>query len=160
MRIGTYGPIIFEVGSKKVYTFGGLTRNTSITFEEQENAKDKPVLRKKADNADDISFEIYLDHDYVNIEKEMKTWEKIKSSGKAYYLIIGDKKEAENKLKITNLSISYDTIGPNGIKHRAKISITMKETWGKKESVVTPTTKKEKKKAAQRTRNVSKVSKK
>ena len=83
MKIATYGPKVFSVSTKKIMTFGAVSRSASYNVEEQENGSNKPKLKNKAPGLETMSFELELKHNSVNVRKEVESW--IALRGKAYY---------------------------------------------------------------------------
>lgn len=125
MRIATYGSKVFTVSSDKIYTFNNLTRSVGYTVEEQENGTDKPKLKNKAPKLEDLSFEIELKSESVNVRAEIKSW--ISMVGESHYFILGKDKYGSNKWKLTDVNVSNQEVILGGNLKKATLSLSLKE---------------------------------
>lgn len=107
MAIAVFKNKTFQVSSKKVYTFDGLTWGGDIQAEAQDKLNSKPSTYIKGIGLNNMSFEISLKSSLgINVRSEIEQWEAIKNSLQAAIFILGTKPLGPNKwlLKSTNTS--------------------------------------------------------
>lgn len=128
MKVATYGSKVFTVSSNKIYTFNGLTRSAGYSVEEQENGTNKPKLKKKAPELENMSFNIELRADSVNVRAEIKSW--IAMVGESHYFILGKDKYGSNKWKLTSVNVPDHEVGLEGELIKATLNLSFKEDSG------------------------------
>lgn len=132
MKIATYGPKVFSIDEKRIYTFDQLSRSSSYSVDEQENGTGKPRLKNKAPGVDDMSFSIKLKDEYVNVRDEIDDW--IKMQGKSSYFIIGKEQYGMSKWKLIGVNVSDQTFAGNGQIRTATLSLSFNEDFSPKKS--------------------------
>lgn len=160
--VGSYGPKKFVVSSKKIYTFSETSISSSIEFEDKENGKGIPIKRKKRDNGEEITINIQLVSQCVNVLDEFYSWKKMKSKAVPYYFLIGNRKISSYKLVISNVSLSEIKVAAKkGVIASATMAVTLNETGSKSKPASSKKAKLQNKRlAAKATRNCKKVKKK
>jgi hypothetical protein len=132
MKIATYGPKVFSIDEKKIYTFGQVSRSSSYSVDEQENGTSKPKLKNKAPGIEAMSFEVNMKSEYVNVRTEINDW--IKMQGKSSYFIIGKEQYGLSKWRLVGVDVSNQTFAGNGQLRSATVSLSFKEDYNPKKS--------------------------
>ncbi len=128
MPIGSLGDTVFEVSSREVRTFQGMSRTTSAKYASHEIIGSKPVLEYLAPDGEEISFSMQLSASLgVNPTEEANKLRELCEKGEAMYLILGNQTIGQNQWIIESVGESLDTVDNNGRVIITRLDITLKE---------------------------------
>ena len=129
-KVGNWGKnITFQVNSKKVLTFGKMSRTVSAGWTAHEIVGKKPKYEFTGPDASKVEISDVLLSAYHGVKprKMIETLEKAIEKGTVDYLYIGGKKIGKNKMKLESMSESWDEIWNKGELVRAKVDLTFSE---------------------------------
>lgn len=143
-KVGSLGKIKFYVksikGRPEILSFSGMTRESSVRYEEHPVGGKKALLEFIAPQPDQISLTIVARTEFGvaphDIQKQLHT---CMNKGTACTFMLGGKRIGSYKWVITNLSDSYQTICRNGKVTEMHFSVTLKEYRYKKKKSATHT---------------------
>lgn len=124
--IGTFGHIVFETSTDRVFTFAGLTRKGSAAFAEHPVLDDKAVLQHVGSGLDTVDFSIRLDAAWgVNPVVDIEKLREIMVAGDEQTLIIGGNVLGE--FVLVDLEETWDRVDNRGTVLVAGVSLSLKE---------------------------------
>ena len=128
MPLGSLGPIIFEVSSRKVRTFKDMKRTTKARYASHEVIGSVPILEYIGPDGEEISFTMQFSASWgVNPQEETDKVREMCEKGKAEYLILGNSVIGANQWVITDVGDSADTWDNMGRIIKTQIDVTIKE---------------------------------
>jgi phage protein U len=127
-RIGSFGGVTFEVSTKKVLTFSGLSRGGSARWGIHDINLKKPMPEFLGPGQENISFKIKLNALHgVNPEAELNKLRTFRDTGKVSSFILGTKPISSSYWYIDDISEEYKTIDGKGRLISVEATITLKE---------------------------------
>ena len=115
MAIATFGTKVFQVDTKKIYTFNSLSHSSSLETEAQEVEGKKPSTYIKGEGLGTLSFVIPLERAYgLDPRTEWESWENILAQQVPQLFVLGGKPLGKNKWLLKSVSPSDFTIDSNG----------------------------------------------
>lgn len=128
MAIAVFKNKTFQVNSKKVYTFDGLTWGGDIQSEAQDKLNSKPSTYIKGNGLKNMSFEIPLKASLsMNVRKEIEDWEAIRDSLQSAIFMLGVKPLGVNKWLLKSVNISDAIIDNKGNISEANLKLDFEE---------------------------------
>ena len=113
--VGSFGDLIFEVSTERVFTFDNFTHKVAARYAKHELINSPVVLEYLGEDTHEITLNITLTATLgVNPGLEIKRIQELVLSGSAEFLIIGNEVVGESRFVITEAStraISYDGQG-------------------------------------------------
>ena len=107
MALGGFAGKLFEVSSKKIYTFDEYTKSFSLNVESQDVDGDKPSTYIKGKGLQNPSISIKLRQaSDIDVQTEVEWWGALCEAGVPYMLFLGDNPVAANKFLLKNVSLS------------------------------------------------------
>lgn len=128
-QIGNLGKlIVFEVSSKKVMTFSGMTQTVKGRWTSHQVIGGKPVSEFLGSDLRTISLTILLSATHgVRPRDTIEKIEKSIEKGTPYPLVIGGKKVGKYEWKITGMTETWGEIIKDGRLAQAKVTLTLEE---------------------------------
>lgn len=128
-QIGNLGKlIVFEVSSKKVLTFGKMTKTVKGRWTSHAVIGNKPVSEFLGPDQGNISFPIFLTVNHgVRPRTTIEKIEKAIESGTHLSFVIGGKKVGSNQWVITDMSETWDEIIQDGRLVSAHLTLNLAE---------------------------------
>lgn len=128
-QIGNLGKlIVFEVNSKKVLTFNGMTQTVKGRWTTHDIIGNKPKSEFLGAGQRAISLNIYLSVNHgVKPRSIIEKIEKSVENGTPYLLVIGGKQVGDNQWVITDMSETWDDIIMDGKLVSANLLINLAE---------------------------------
>lgn len=128
-QIGNLGKlIVFEVSSKKVLTFHGMTQTVSGRWTAHNVIGGKPKSEFLGPGQRGITLTISLSVNHgVKPRSTIERIEKAVETGEHFPLVIGGKKVGDHEWSIANMSETWGTIIKDGCLVSASLSITLSE---------------------------------
>lgn len=128
-QIGNLGKlIVFEVSSKKVLTFGKMTKTVKGRWTSHAVIGNKPVSEFLGPDQGNISFPIFLTVNHgVRPRTTIEKIEKAIESGTPLSFVIGGKKVGSNQWVITDMSETWDEIIQDGRLVSAHLTLNLAE---------------------------------
>ena len=128
MSIAVFKNKTFQVSSKKVYTFDGLTWGGDIQAEAQDKLNSKPSTYIKGNGLKNMSFEILLKTSLnMNVRREIEDWEAIRDSLQSAIFMLGAKPLGTNKWLLKSVNISDTRIDNKGNLIEASLKLDFEE---------------------------------
>ena len=126
--IGSMGSVIFNVSSRRIFTFDNYSRSTAVKVASHEIMGNKPILELTGNESDEITFDILLRKQHsINPQKKYDELRTMCESGKVFPLIIGGKPVSDNYWLLTNVGKSVNFFGKKGDIISMSLSVTLKE---------------------------------
>ena len=124
--IGNFGDVItFSVRPDRILTFSDFNRTVSGKWAVHDAIGKRGKTEFIGPDLSNNTFTVILDVSHgIKPRKMIDTIEKAVHKGTAEYLVIGGKKIGSKKLRITQMSETWDEIYKNGILCRATINLT------------------------------------
>lgn len=128
-QIGNLGNlIVFEVSSKKVLTFGKMTKAVKGRWTNHAAIGNKPVSEFLGPDQGNVSLSIFLTVNHgVRPRKTIEKIENAIESGTPLSFVIGGKKIGSNRWVITDMSETWDEIIQDGILVSAHLTLNLAE---------------------------------
>ncbi|MEK3976051.1 phage tail protein [Psychrobacillus sp. FSL K6-1267] len=127
-KIGSLGGIVFEVSSKKNYTFKDFSRSGSARWNEHEIIASKPISEFLGADLEEITFTIILKAEFgVNPLKQLEIMRKIRDTGKTAPFVLGGKPLSINHWSIRQISETHKTVDNKGNVLNVEATLTLKE---------------------------------
>lgn len=127
-KIGSFGPIVFEVTTDKVYTFHNFSRTTEPRYVEHKVQRLKPRLEFEGEGIDPIKLTIRLKSWLgVNPEKEMKRIRDYAQRGKRDLLIIGSEPVSPNYFVIKRAEETHQKVDNKGFVLEIEVQLDLLE---------------------------------
>ena len=151
-KVGSLGKISFYVRDTKkgpeILSFSGMTRESSVKYEEHPVNGKKALLEYIAPQPDQINMTIVARADFgvspYKIQNQMREY---KDKGTACTFMLGGKRIGAYKWVIVSLSQAYQTVSVNGMVKEMSCSVTLKEYRYKKKKTTTTKSKTKTKKS-------------
>jgi hypothetical protein len=115
MPIATWGPKVFDTSSNSIIPMKDLTNTAALKTEETEVSGGKSTIKVKGEGLETLSFNVRLDHAYVGVADEIKSWKSLETGKIAYPLIIGNSVFGPAKWLLMTVAVSETRIGPFGV---------------------------------------------
>lgn len=126
MKIGSFGPIVFETG-KRVYTFDGLTYESSLSIQSEKTDGSKPGTISEDLELDNISFKLKLSAPHGVIpRRELEKWVALKDSKQKNSFILGSKPFG-GLWQLTSVKMSDAIFLGNGSMYECMLELTAQE---------------------------------
>lgn len=126
--LASFGNKIFEVSTNRIYTLSNLSKQISLSIEEQEVEGGKPKIYVKNADLRTLSFDIKLIASLgVNIEQELKDWEDMLENKTVSEFIFNNRK-INNKWLL--ISVGQDIEESSTRIESATIRVELKEFAG------------------------------
>lgn len=113
--VGSFGDLLFEVSTERVFTFDNFTHKVASRYAKHELCNGVPVLEFLGEDTSKITLTITLTASLgVNPGYEIKRIQELVLNGDAEWLIIGNEVVGNSRFVITEAStraISYDGEG-------------------------------------------------
>ena len=124
--IGNFGDVItFAVNQNKISTFSDFSRTVSGKWAVHDAIGKRGKTEFIGPELSNNAMTVILDVSHgINPRKMIDAIEKAVHKGTAEYLIIGGKKIGSKKLRITEMSETWDKIYVNGLLYRATLNLT------------------------------------
>ncbi|PNT91295.1 phage tail protein [Clostridium thermosuccinogenes] len=114
--IATFAGKVFQVDSKKIYTFSDFSYTSTLQTEKQDADGSKPSTYIKGPDLDKLSIKIKLDASWgVNPRNEWGAWKRILEERKAYKFILGGVPINNTNWLLTSVSPSNVVINGSGM---------------------------------------------
>lgn len=114
-KIGSFGPIVFEVSTDKIFTFHNFSRTTEPRYVEHKVQRLKPRLEFEGEGIDPIKLSIRLKSWLgVKPEEEMKKIRDYAQKGKRDLLIIGSEPVSPNYFVIRRAEETHQKVDNKG----------------------------------------------
>jgi phage protein U len=127
-KVGSFGGVTFEVSTKKVLTFNGLSRGGSARWSTHDINLKKPMPEFLGPGQETISFKIRLNALHgVNPEAELNKLRTFRDTGKVSSFILGTKPISSSYWYIDDVSEDYKTIDGKGRPIIVEATLTLKE---------------------------------
>ncbi len=127
-QIGSFGPIVFEVSDKRVFTLSNMKQQISAQYGDHKLINKKPQKEYIGAGARVFKFSITVNVMLgVKPKDVLRDMEYLTESGFTDYLVIGNKTVGSNKFCITDLGETWDTVYSGGELARATLDVTMVE---------------------------------
>lgn len=128
MNLGGFGNKLFEVSSKKVYTFTNDTNERSLETEEQDVDGRKPSVYIKNLGLINPSFNIELRQAKgLDVDNEFNEWNAILENKEKHMLFLGRNPVSSNKFLLVKISPSNVEYSMNGKRIKMTLGLTFKE---------------------------------
>lgn len=128
MPIAVFGKKVFQVSSKKVYTFDDFERSGTLETEAQETIGKRPATFIKFMGLETMSFSIKLDASLgVNVQQEYNWWINTRNSGKPQTFSIGGIPVTKNKWLLKSVAESDTIIDSRGKIKQTVLKLTFEE---------------------------------
>lgn len=128
MPIGSIGPIVFEVSSRKVRTFKGLKRTTKARYASHDVIGSTPILEFIGPDGEELTFTMQFSAVWgVNPQEETQKIRELCIKGTAEYFVLCNMTVGENPWVIESVSESVDVVDNNGRIIASQIDVTLKE---------------------------------
>lgn len=127
--IGNFGEkIIFEVNQDTVLTFSDFSRTVSGKWNVHDAIGKKGKTEFLGPELSSNTMTVILDKGHgIDPRKMISKIEKAVNKGTVEYLVVGGKKVGTKKMRITEMSESWDEIYSNGALYRATINLTFED---------------------------------
>lgn len=127
-QIGSFGPIVFEVSDKRVFTLSNIKQQISAQYGDHKLINKKPQKEYIGAGTRVFKFSITVNVMLgVKPKDVLRDMEYLTESGFTDYLVIGNKTVGSNKFCITDLGETWDTVYSGGELARATLDVTMVE---------------------------------
>lgn len=124
--IGTFGDIVFETSSSKLFTMDEFKRTGGAIFAEHAVLDNKAKLEHVGDDLDSINFSIRLDVQHqVNPLNEIKKLKALMSAGDEKKMIIGG--NVLGSFVLVSMEEQWGAIDNKGNLLTAKVELALKE---------------------------------
>ncbi|WP_303839395.1 phage tail protein [Selenomonas ruminantium] len=128
MPLGSLGPIVFEVSSRKVRTFKDMKRSTKARYASHEVIGGTPILEYIGPDGEEITFTMQFSASWgVSPQEETDKVREMCLKGEANYFVLGNITIGENPWIVESVSESLDTVDNNGRVVVSQIEVTLKE---------------------------------
>lgn len=128
MPLGSLGPIVFEVSSRKVRTFKDMKRTTKARFASHDVIGGTPILEYIGPDGEEITFTMQFSASWgVNPQEETEKVRELCIQGEANYLVLCNSTVGENPWIVESVSESIETVDNNGRIVTSQIEVTLKE---------------------------------
>lgn len=128
MEIGSFGPVVFSVSEKRVFTAGNIRRGSNSNWATHTRIEGKSRSQYLNPGLKTISLEILLRSDYgVDPSASLETLHRLAEGKDVYPLIIGGVPQADNPFKLTACDETDNTRLPNGVLFSATAALTLEE---------------------------------
>ena len=118
MYVGIFGDVIFSVGHLRVLTPSNFKGTTGANWAEHEVLGGKARAEYLSPKLREYTFDILLDAALgVNPRKMLNRLTEMSENGEIHYLIIGFAPVSQNKVRVTEISDSWDSV----IKHSSTV---------------------------------------
>lgn len=126
--IAVYGPIVFEVSEKTIYTFENFTRKEQSRWATHDRIQQKPVLEFLGPDAGTVSFDIKLSASLgINPRKELDNLVRMERNGEVHTFVIGNKPIGVYKWAMRGVDENWTKTDNEGNVLIASASITLEE---------------------------------
>lgn len=126
--VGSMGKVVFNVSSRRIFTFDNYSRSTASKVASHEIMGSKPKLEVIGNESDEITFDILIrKQQNVNPQKKYEELRQMCESGKVFPLILGGKPVSNNHWLLTNVGKSVNFFGKRGEVISMSVSVTLKE---------------------------------
>lgn len=126
--IGSLGPIIFEVSSRKVRTFRDLKRTTKARYASHDVIGQKPIVEYIGPDGEEITFvmqfSVALGIDPATETEKLRT---LCESGESMYFVLCNQAVGQNRWVIEEVGESYEAVDNSGRVILSQVEITLKE---------------------------------
>lgn len=127
-KIGSFGPVVFEVSSKRILTFNELKRKSGSRWEEHEVIGGKPIPEFVGQALDEITLPILLRASAgIDPKAELDKLRDFKNSGKTSYLVIGGSSISKSQWFLQDMSEVHKVYDAKGRLITAEVELTLKE---------------------------------
>ena len=128
MAIGSWGPFVFQVSDQKVFALKDITRSAGSSWATHNTIKGKPKTQYQAPTLRGTSGAVQLRADYgVKPREQLEAMAKAAEGSQVYPLIIGGKPLAQNPMRLTGISETWNTVYNGGELFSAEVSLTFEE---------------------------------
>lgn len=128
MDIGSFGPIVFQVSSRKVLTFGDFSRSGGSRWSLHDINQNKPMPEFVGPGQESISFKIQLKTAFgIEPEAAVERLRGFRNKGEVSTLIIGNKPVTNGFWYIDDIQEGHKLVDQNGIAHSIEVTLSLKE---------------------------------
>lgn len=155
-KIGSFGPIVFEVTTDKIYTFHNFSRTTEPRYVEHKVQRLKPRLEFEGEGIDPIKLNIRLKSSLgLNPAAEMKKIREYAQRGKRDLLIIGSEPVSPHHFVIKRAEETHQKVDNKGFVLEIDVQLDLLEYAEETIPDTKPTTSSVKKNTADNNANKS-----
>ncbi len=128
MQIGSYGAIVFEVSSSRVFTAGNMTRDSTSNWATHDKIEGKARSQYLSPGLKSVTLDVQLRADYgVPPAETLETLHSIAEGRNVYSLIIGGVPQAKNPFKLVSCAERANKSLPSGELFSATATLTFEE---------------------------------
>lgn len=128
MAMGSWGPFVFQVSDKKMFSLRDITRTAGSNWATHNTIKGKPKTQYQAPNLRTASGSVTLRADYgVKPRTQLEAMAKAAEGPTAYPLIIGGKPLSQHPMRLTEVSETWNTVYSGGELFSAEVSLSFEE---------------------------------
>ena len=128
MAMGSWGPFVFQVSDKKMFSLRDITRSAGSNWSTHNIIKGKPKAQYQAPTLRTASGSVTLRADYgVKPRKQLEELANAAEGSIAYPLIIGGKPLSQNPMRLTSVSETWNTVYNGGELFSAEVSLSFEE---------------------------------
>lgn len=128
MAMGSWGPFVFQVSDRKVFALKDITRSAGSSWSTHSTIKGKPKAQYQAPALRTASGTVQLRADYgVKPRQQLEAMAKAAECSHVYPLIIGGKPLAQNPMRLTGISETWNTVYTGGELFSAEVSLSFEE---------------------------------
>lgn len=128
MAMGSWGPFVFQVSDKKVFSLRDITRTAGSNWSTHNTIKGKPKTQYQAPTLRAVSGSVTLRADYgVKPRAQLEALANAAEGGTAYPLIIGGKPLSQNPMRLTEVSETWNTVYSGGELFSAEVDLSFEE---------------------------------
>lgn len=128
MQIGSFGPVVFEVSNKRVFTASDVKRSSSSNWAAHDRIEGKSRSQYLSPGLKKVTLEVQLRADYgVPPSSTLSQLHRLAEGRDVYPLILGGVPQADNPFKLTACEESDSASLPGGALFSATASLTFEE---------------------------------
>lgn len=128
MAMGSWGPFVFQVSDKKMFSLRDITRTAGSNWSTHSTIKGKPKVQYQAPNLRTASGSVTLRADYgIKPRQQLEELVKAAEGSVAYPLIIGGKPLSQNPMRLREVSETWGTVYNGGELFSAEVSLSFEE---------------------------------
>jgi len=101
---GSWGPIVFEMSSRRMYSFSGMQRTVGYRHPTMEIVGDKPASQFTGEELEEVTYEIQFAAELgLDPQKEVERLEELGRKGYSAPLVLGGRPVGRNEFVITKI---------------------------------------------------------